>query len=108
MGGALAPDFGSTKKKTFFLLFLSVPLHPKIFGPSVGTKVRHNKSQIRKQMRLGTYLYYEKTILGSGLWAGLDCEKKVWADYEQLLRPRFFIFHVFFSKYCRVRTEKLH
>ena len=20
-------------------------------------------------------------------WAGLDCEKKVWADYEQVLKP---------------------
>ena len=27
-------------------------------------------------MCLGTYLWYEKSILGCGLWAGLDCEIK--------------------------------
>ena len=32
---------------------------------------------------------YEKSILVFGLWAGLDCEKNVWADYVQLLRPVF-------------------
>jgi hypothetical protein len=32
--------------------------------------------QIRRQMSLGTYLKYEKSILGCGLWVGLDCEKK--------------------------------
>ena len=56
----------------------------------------------------------KKSILGCGRWAGLDSEKKVWADYEQLLRPGFLIFFgqeiniKFFWKYCRVCTEKLH
>jgi hypothetical protein len=52
-------------------------------------------AQIRRQMRLGTYLLYEKSILGCGLWAGLGwtVKKKVWADYEQLLWPVFLSFH---------------
>ena len=47
--------------------------------------------QIRRQMGLGTDLYYEKSILGCGL--GWTVKKKVWADYEQLLRPIFLSFH---------------
>jgi hypothetical protein len=31
--------------------------------------------------------------VGCGLWAGLDCEKKVWADYEQLFWSVFLSFH---------------
>ena len=32
-------------------------------------------------------------VVGCGLWSGQDCEiKKVWADYEQLLRPVFSLF----------------
>ena len=34
-------------------------------------------------MRLGTYILYENPILG---WT---MKKKVWVDYEQLLRPVF-------------------
>ena len=42
-------------------------------------------------------------------WAGL-WKKKVWADYEQLLRPVFMgkLLFILFWKYCRVHTEKLH
>ena len=39
-------------------------------------------------MYLESDTYFQKS-LNSGLWAGLDCEKKVWADYEQLFRPVF-------------------
>ena len=31
-------------------------------------------AQRRRQMNLGTYLQYEKSFLGCGLCAGLDCE----------------------------------
>ena len=47
------------------------------------------------------------------VWAGL-WNKRVWADYEQLLRPVFLSFYGqkinlnFFKVYCRVCTEKLH
>ena len=47
------------------------------------------------------------------VWAGL-WNKRVWADYEQLLRPVFSLFRgqknflEFFWKHYRVRTEKLH
>ena len=46
------------------------------------------------------------------VWAGL-WNKRVWADYEQLLRPVLLSFYgqqinlKFFWKYFRVRTEKL-
>ena len=58
---------------------------------------------------------YEKSILGCGplVWAGL-WNKRVWADYEQLLRPVFPLFRGqknilnFFWKHHSVRTEKLH
>ena len=48
-------------------------------------------------------------VVRAGLW-----NKKVWADYDQLLRPIFYAFmdkkliQIFFWKYIRVRTEKLH
>ena len=50
------------------------------------------------------------------LWPELDCgEKSIWVDYEQLLRPIFFIFWGsrffflnFFLKHHSVLTEKLH
>ena len=52
-----------------------------------------NLPQIREQMSGPEISQYEKSILGSGLWSGLDCEiKRVWADYEQLLRPVFSLF----------------
>ena len=47
------------------------------------------------------------------VWAGL-WNKRVWADYEQFLRPFFLSFYVqkinlkFVWKYLRVRTENLH
>ena len=53
--------------------------------------------------------------INSGLWAVIWAglwNKRVWADYEQLLRA--FFFHVlgvktfFFWKHYSVRTEKLH
>ena len=41
----------------------------------------------------GTFLGYEKSILGWFGQPGHTCEIKVWADYEQLLRPVFLCFH---------------
>jgi hypothetical protein len=41
-------------------------------------------------MSLGTYLKYEKSILGC--WLGWTV-KNVWAYYEQLLRPVFSSFY---------------
>ena len=59
--------------------------------------------------------WHEKSILGCGLWPGLDCGKKgsgpimsnfwgpfVLSFYGQKINLKFF------WKYCRVRTEKLH
>ena len=49
-----------------------------------------------------------------GCRLGWTVKKKVWADYEQLLRPGFLNLYGQkiklnnFLKYCRVRTEKLH
>ena len=49
----------------------------------------------------------------SGLWAGL-WNQRVWADYEQLLRPAFLRFYErkinlkLFWKYFKVHPEKLH
>jgi hypothetical protein len=43
-----------------------------------------------------------------------NTEKKIWANYEQLLRAVFSCFHgqkkglKFFLRYCSVRTKKLH
>ena len=50
-------------------------------------------SQIREQMRLGTNLWHEKSILGWFGQPGQYCEKKFGANYEQLLRPVFLCFH---------------
>ena len=49
--------------------------------------------QIRQQMSGPKISQYEKPILGCGplVWAGL-WNKRVWADYEQLLRPVFSLF----------------
>ena len=44
-------------------------------------------------MSLGTYLYYETSILGWFGQPGRTCEKKFGADYEQLLRPLESIFY---------------
>ena len=44
-------------------------------------------AQRRRQMILGTYLQYEKPYLGCGVLTELDCEKKGWAYYEQILEP---------------------
>ena len=70
--------------------------------------------QIREQMSGPNNFQYEKSILGCGplVWAGL-WNKRVWADYEQLLRPVFPLFRGqknilnFFWKHHSVRTEKL-
>ena len=49
--------------------------------------------QIREQISVPETSWYGKSILGCGLWPGLDSgEKRVWADYEQLLRSVFFTF----------------
>ena len=52
------------------------------------------------------------------IWAGFGpigkTEKKIWADYEQLLRTVFLCFHgqkqnlKYFKNHCSVRTKKLH
>ena len=71
--------------------------------------------QIREQMSGPEISYYGKSILGCGplVWAGL-WNKRVWADYEQLLRPVFPLFRgqknilKYFWKHHSVRTEKLH
>ena len=49
---------------------------------------RYCVSQIREQMSGPEISQYEKSILGCGLWSGLDCEIKgsTGDDYEQLLR----------------------
>ena len=44
-------------------------------------------------MSLGTYLKYEKSILGWFGQPGSTVKKKFGADYEQLLRPVFLCFH---------------
>ena len=74
-----------------------------------------HKPQIREQMSGPEISWYGKSILGCGQWPGLDCgEKRVWVDYEQLLRPVSSLFwgqkkiFKFFWKYHIVRTEKLH
>jgi hypothetical protein len=36
----------------------------------------HSQAQIREQMSGPEISQYEKTILGCGLWSGLDCETK--------------------------------
>ena len=62
----------------------------------------------------GKFLWYEKsTAVCCGL--GWAVGKKVWDDYEQLLREVFSIFcgpkkriKTVFWKHCSVRTEKLH
>ena len=40
----------------------------------------------------GTFLGYEKSILGWFGQPGQYCETKFGADYEQLLRPVFYVF----------------
>ena len=47
---------------------------------------------------------------GIEIWAGFgpigNTEKRVWADYEQLLRGKKYF--RFFLKHCSVRTKNLH
>ena len=43
------------------------------------------KSQIRRQVSLGTYLQYEKSILGCGL--GWTVKKRFWAIMSNFLGP---------------------
>ena len=61
---------------------------PKVFLLDEST------TQIRKQMRLGTYLIYKKKSILGCVWAGLDwtVKKKVWVEYEQLLRSKNLFF----------------
>jgi hypothetical protein len=54
-------------------------------------------AQTREQTLGGTFLCYEKSILGCGL--GWAVELKVWADYEQLLREVF-------STFCGKKKKK--
>ena len=49
--------------------------------------------QIREQILVGTYLWYEKSILGWFGQPGLYLKKKFEANYEQLLRLVFLSFH---------------
>jgi hypothetical protein len=56
------------------------------------------QSQIRRQMSLGTFLKYEKSILGWFGQPGQYCEKKFGPDYEQLLRLVFMGKKYFFLK----------
>ena len=62
---------------------------------SVTLKQQHSdqfEPQIRRQMSLGTYLYYEKSILGCGLgWAGL-WKKRGLSWLWGILRPFFKVF----------------
>ena len=48
--------------------------------------VSYFRPQIREQMLGGTFLWYEKSILGYWLWVGLGCEIKdlgrLWATFE--------------------------
>ena len=44
--------------------------------PTVATKWSLSKPQIREQMSGPEISLYEKSILGCGLWSGLDCEIK--------------------------------
>jgi hypothetical protein len=59
--------------------------------------------------------YYEKSILGSVLWSGLDCEIKgfgpimsnFWGPFLKVFMDKK-LMKFFFWKYIRVHTEKLH
>ena len=70
------------------------------------------QAQIREQMSGPEILWYEKSILGCGLWSGLDCEIKGYN--AQLLRPVLLLFRGkkifldFLWKHYSVSTEKLH
>ena len=73
-----------------------------------------SEPQTREQTLGGTFLWYEKSILGCWLWVGLCCGIKglgrLWATFE----GGFFNFlwakkkKKIFWKHCSVRTEKLH
>ena len=57
--------------------------------------------------------YNRKNQFWAALAAGQYCEKKLGADFEQLLRPGFLWFHgqklfLNFWEYCSVRTKTLH
>ena len=49
-------------------------------------------TDIREQMSDPEISLYEKSILGSGLWSGLDCEKKGIGPIMSNCFGRFFIF----------------
>ena len=75
--------------KKFCLHFYSTPQNQ--FAP-----------QTREQTFVGTFLWYEKLILGCWLWVGLGFGKKVLGQFFQLLvsKKKW--------KNCSVRTAKLH
>ena len=83
------------------------------FSLSVGFSAL--QSQIRKQMRPGAFLGYEKSILSCGLWAGLDWTVKkkglgrLWATFEAHFLKFSWVKNQFriFWKYCRVRTVSI-
>ena len=78
---------------------------------SVTLKQQHSdqfEPQIRRQMSLGTYLYYKKWILGCGLgWTVKKGLNWLWATFEAFFF-KVFINLKFFWKYCRDCTEKFH
>ena len=65
-------------------------------------------AQIRRQMSLGTYLSYEKSILGCGL--GWTVKNRFGLIMSNFWGPFFKVFmgKNFFFKDCRLGTEKLH
>jgi hypothetical protein len=105
----------STKLETYFaLLYFWTFAQCDMQAYAKNFYVLQFYTQIRRQMSLGTCLWYEKSILGWFGQPGCTCEKKIGANYEQLLRPVLLWFHghkidlIFFWKYCSVCTEKLH
>ena len=73
------------------------------------------KTQIREQMSGPEISWYGKSILGCGLWPGLDCGKK--GSGPILSNFLGWFFQLFMGKkknlfefflHCSVRTEKLH
>ena len=72
------------------------------------------RSQIREKMSGPEISWYGESILGCGLWPGLDCGKKgsglitsnFWGPFFHFFRVK--IFFKFFWKNLSVRTKKLH
>ena len=108
------PIFTQNQAKNYKNIRYSGKLCSVILSHFFSTKLVFS-AQIREQMSGPKISQYEKSILGCGplVLAGL-WNKRVWADYEQLLRPVFSLFWgqktilKFFWKHYSVRTEKLH